>query len=51
MDNLQSTENALTHRASVNDPLMMSIAACTAETPQVGTRRTVAAVIPTACES
>jgi len=44
-------KHALTHRANVRDPPTMSIAAYTAGTRQVGMRRTVAAVIPIACDS
>lgn len=43
-------KHALTHRANVRELPMMSIAACTVETRQVGKRRTVVAVIPIACD-
>lgn len=43
-------KHALMDRANVRDLPMMSIAAYTAGTRQVGTRRTVAVVTPTACD-
>ena len=42
--------NAVTHPASVRQPPMISIAACTVGTRQVGVRRTVVAVTLIACD-
>ena len=43
-------KNAVIHRASVREAQMTNIAAYTAETRPVAVRRTVVAVIPSACD-